>query len=524
MIGLNVTRALTVKYQDSLSAGRVQTPTLAMVRKQEAKIQSFVPETFYTVQLVIDGKKATIQDSALRKFSERQKAEDLVASLKNKSVIVKEIKEKQSIQQAPLPYDLTELQREANLRYQFSAKKTLSLMQTLYERHKVLSYPRTDSKYLTQDMIGTMKERVAAIQNFAPDEVKGILKRGAQVTQKGVFNTAKVTDHHGIIPTEERPRPEKMEADELKIYRMVVERFIGLFLPAYNVSKTTIVFSAATTLFSLQQEEVIEKGWKKEVQKQSEKGYQLNEQLTQPTYTIQMQLTEAPARLSEGTLLQNMEKNGLGTPATRAEIIEKLIKSDLMERNQNKLSTTPKGQQLLTLVNPALVTPELTRKWEEALEEIAKGTLKKEVFLKQIKNETARLVTEIKNSTETYKDHALTTKICPDCGELLKERSGRDGKMLTCSSTTCSYKRRKDPKVSNHRCAQCHRKMEIHEGKNGNYFKCKYCNITEKIEGKSSKKPSKHETSKLMKKINKQEEVESPLALAMKAAMERKGN
>lgn len=524
LIGLNVTRALTVKYQDSLSAGRVQTPTLAMVRKQEAKIQSFVPETFYTVQLVIDGKKATIQDSALRKFSERQKAEDLVASLKNKSVIVKEIKEKQSIQQAPLPYDLTELQREANLRYQFSAKKTLSLMQTLYERHKVLSYPRTDSKYLTQDMIGTMKERVAAIQNFAPDEVKGILKRGAQVTQKGVFNTAKVTDHHGIIPTEERPRPEKMEADELKIYRMVVERFIGLFLPAYNVSKTTIVFSAATTLFSLQQEEVIEKGWKKEVQKQSEKGYQLNEQLTQPTYTIQMQLTEAPARLSEGTLLQNMEKNGLGTPATRAEIIEKLIKSDLMERNQNKLSTTPKGQQLLTLVNPALVTPELTRKWEEALEEIAKGTLKKEVFLKQIKNETARLVTEIKNSTETYKDHALTTKICPDCGELLKERSGRDGKMLTCSSTTCSYKRRKDPKVSNHRCAQCHRKMEIHEGKNGNYFKCKYCNITEKIEGKSSKKPSKHETSKLMKKINKQEEVESPLALAMKAAMERKGN
>lgn len=525
LIGLNVTRALTVKYQDNLSAGRVQTPTLAMVRKQEAKIQSFIPETFYTVQLTVDGKKAVLQEGAPRKFNDRGKAEKLVSSLKDKPVTVVDIKEKQSIQQAPMPYDLTELQREANQRYQFSAKKTLSLMQTLYERHKVLSYPRTDSKYLTQDMVGTMKERVMAIQGFAPEETKRILKRGAQVTQKGVFNTAKVTDHHGIIPTEERPRPEKMEADELKIYRMVVERFIGLFLPAYKVSKTTVVFSVADILFSLQQETVLEKGWKKDGPKQSDNEYKLNEQVMRTAYTVQKQLTEAPVRLSEGTLLQNMEKNSLGTPATRAEIIEKLISSELMERNQNKLSTTPKGQQLLTLVNPALVTPELTSKWEKSLEEISNGRLKKEDFLKQIKTETARLVTEIKTSTQTYKDHALTSKICPDCGELLKERSGRDGKLLICSSSTCSYKRRKDPKVSNHRCAQCHRKMEIHEGKNGNYFKCKYCNITEKLEGKSSKKPSKHETKKLMQKINtQQEEVESPLALAMKAAMAKKDN
>lgn len=524
LIGLNVTRALTVKYQDNLSAGRVQTPTLSMVRKQEAKIASFVPETYYTVQLMIDGKKALPQDNALRKFNELEKAEELVVSLKNKSVTVVDVKEKQSVQQAPLPYDLTELQREANQRYQFSAKKTLSLMQSLYERHKVLSYPRTDSKHLTQDMIGTMKERVLAVQGFSPAEAKEILKNGAKVTQKNAFNTAKVTDHHGIIPTEERPRPEKMETDELKIYRMVVERFIGLFLPAYKVSKITVVFSAANILFNLQQEIVQESGWKKDVQKQTENVYKLNEQIIHSTYTIQKHLTEAPARLSEGALLKKMEKNGLGTPATRAEIIEKLISSDLMERNQNKLSTTPKGQQLLTLVNPSLVTSELTSKWEKSLEEIEKGTLKKDDFLKQIKKETTKLVTEIKTSTQTYKDHALTNKVCPECGELLKERNGRDGKLLICSSSTCSYKRRKDPKVSNHRCAQCHRKMEIHEGKNGNYFKCKYCNITEKIKEKNNKKPSKHETKKLMQKINKQqEEVESPLALAMKAAMEKKG-
>ncbi|MGX7419685.1 DNA topoisomerase 3 [Carnobacterium gallinarum] len=521
LVGLNVTRALTVKYQDSLSAGRVQTPTLAMVRKQEEKIEKFVPETFFTVGVTTNGEKAQLVDGAKTKFSDRKDAEELANRLKTKAVTVTEVKEKQQVESAPLPFDLTELQREANKRYQFSAKKTLGLMQTLYERHKVLSYPRTDSKHLTTDMAATMKDRLHAIQGFDPERVKRALKNGGKTTNQGVYNNSKVTDHHGIIPTEERPRPEKMDNDELRIYRLVVERFLGLFLPAYKSAKYSYTLNVDGVNFRLQQEKILEIGWKQEAVAKSQTSYQKGEVLAKPSFTVDKHLTEAPGRLTEASLLQQMEKTGLGTPATRAEIIEKLISSDLMERNQNKLSVSPKGRQLLTLVNPALVTPDLTAKWEKSLEEIANGKLKKELFLKQIQSETIRLVKEIKTSNRNYTDHSLTNKTCPECGEKLKEKNGRDGKVLICSSATCSYRRRKDPKVSMHRCPQCHKKMEIHEGKNGAYFKCKYCNIAEKVGDKKNKKMSKHEEKKMLKKYSQPtEEVESPLALALKAAME----
>ena len=520
LVGLNVTRALTVKYQDSLSAGRVQTPTLAMVRQQEEKIEKFVPETFYTVSLLSNGEKAQVTEGAATKFSDRKEAESLATRLKNQAVKVVEVKEKQQIEYAPLPYDLTELQRDANKRYQFSAKKTLGLMQNLYERHKVLSYPRTDSKHLTTDMAATMKDRLLAIQGFDPERVKIALKNGGKSTNKSVYNNSKVTDHHGIIPTEERPRAEKMDNDELRIYRMVVERFLGLFLPAYQAVKHTYTLGVDGISFKLTQEKVIEKGWKAEAVVSSQTSYKKGEVLGNPSFTVNKHLTEAPSRLTEASLLQKMEKTGLGTPATRAEIIEKLISSDLMERNQNKLSVSPKGRQLLTLVNPALVTPDLTAQWEKSLEEIANGKLKKDQFIKQIESETSRLVKEIKTSNRNYTDHSLTNKVCPECGEKLKEKSGRDGKILVCSSSECSYRRRKDPKVSMHRCSQCHKKMEVHEGKNGAYFKCKYCNISEKIGDKKNKKMSKHEEKKMLKKYSQPtEEVESPLALALKAAM-----
>ncbi len=237
---------------------------------------------------------------------------------------------------------------------------------------------------------------------------------------------------------------------------------------------------------------------------------------------INKELTTPPAPLNEGTLLGQMEKHNLGTPATRAEIIEKLISSELMERQNSKLAVTPKGKQLLTLVNPSLVTPELTQKWEISLEKIAGGKLSYKTFIKEIEEETHRLVKEIKMSEDNYVDHSLTTKDCPDCGSKLREKNTRDGKIYVCSSDSCSYRRRKDPKLSNKRCSQCKKKMEILENKNGAYFKCKNCNITEKMDGKGkkNKKMTKHETNRLMKQINQQEEEESPLAL--KAAMENK--
>jgi DNA topoisomerase-3 len=422
-----------------------------------------------------------------------------------------------------LPYDLTELQREANQRYQFSAKKTLSVMQTLYERHKVVSYPRTDSKYLTIDMKETLKDRLQAVHGFANEEVKNIIKKGSKVTQTAIFDDNKVTDHHGIIPTEERVRIEKMDQDEIRIFRMIVERFIGLFLPAYRVAQTTYLFTTADATFKLKQEVVLEKGWRKLEPIKERRRFKQGEQIENPIFKVKKEQTKAPSRLTESSLLQAMEKHSLGTPATRAEIIEKLISSELMERKATKLSVSPKGQQLLTLVNSALVTPELTSEWEKSLEQIATGKLKKDVFLKQIKIETKKLIKEIKMSEQSYKDYSLTTKTCPECGELLKERSGREGKMLVCSKTSCSYRRFKEPKISNKRCTQCHRKMEIHEGKSGKFFKCKYCNVSEKMDHPKNKKITKHETKRLMQKVNKEakEEVESPLALALKAAMEK---
>ena len=220
-----------------------------------------------------------------------------------------------------------------------------------------------------------------------------------------------------------------------------------------------------------------------------------------------------------------MEKNNLGTPATRAEIIEKLLKSELMERRGNVLAVTPKGRQLLSLVNPSLRSPELTAKWERSLEAIAQGQENPQQFLRGIEADTKKLVAEIKESQQSYKDFSLTTKICPECGEPLRERNTRDGKIYLCSNPECNYRRRKEPKVSNHRCPQCHKKMEIIDGKNGAFFKCKFCGITEKIPDKQErkKKMTKNEERRLLKQYAKAEEPEeSPLAQALKAAMAKK--
>lgn len=521
LVGLNVTRALTVKYKDSLSAGRVQTPTLAMVRQQEEVIEKFRPETYFTLDAEYDGVIGHLQLKNPRQYKERQALEDLVASFDGKSLIVEEIQVKEKTEYAPLPYDLTEIQREANQRYQYSAKKTLSIIQRLYETHKIVTYPRTDSKHLTTDMKSTMKERLTAVTQMSPELVKRLVKDGAVVKQQKVFQNAKVTDHHGLIPTEQSARLEKLDNDELKIYRMIVERFLGLFLPPYKVSIETITAKVDQSIFVFKQQRVLETGWKQveEAAKQSvvfKKGTAIK-----VVYKINKQLTTPPNPLSEGTLLGKMEKHNLGTPATRAEIIEKLISSDLIERQTNRLVVTAKGKQLLQLVNPSLVTPELTQQWELSLEKIANGDLKHQVFIKDIEKETTRLVKEIKMSEEKYVDHSLTNKTCPDCGSQLKEKNTRDGKIYVCSSETCHYKRRKDPKVSNKRCPQCKKKMMILENKNGSYFKCGGCQYTEKMQSgsKGKKKISKHEERKLIKKYNQAEEMESPLAAALKAAM-----
>lgn len=522
LVGLNVTRALTVKYEDNLSAGRVQTPTLALVRQQEKKIEKFRPQNYFVISLDVAGQTAKLNQKNPYGITEREDAEKLAKKMSQQKGQVTNITEKEKTEPAPLPYDLTEIQREANSRYQYSAKKTLSLVQSLYEVHKIVTYPRTDSKYLTQDMKATMKERLQAISDFSP-EVKTYIKNGGKVIQNKVFQDSKVTDHHALIPTEQRPRYEKLSNDEQRIYTMIVERFLGLFAEAHKESQQKVTVAFGEETFKFRQNKVLVAGWKKSEADKPAISWQKDQRI-QPNFTVEKALTSPPKPLSEGTLLANMEKHSLGTPATRAEIIEKLIKSELMERTNNGLQVSPKGKQLLELVNPALVTPELTEKWERQLEAIANGKFSSQAFIKEIEKDTASLVNEVKQSTKKYQDFSITTKKCPVCGSSLREKNTRDGKIYICTNPECDYRRRKDPKVSNHRCPQCHRKMEIIDGKNGAYFRCKYDGTTEKMSDKKarSKKMTKHEERRLLNKVNQEAEPqESALAQALKAAMEK---
>lgn len=522
LVGLNVTRALTVKYQDNLSAGRVQTPTLALVRRQEEKIEKFMPQKYYRIALRLGNQTAYMKQKNIYAIKERDEAEKKKRHLDNFKGQIRNINSKVKREAAPLLYDLTELQREANKRYGYSAKKTLSLVQSLYEIHKVVSYPRTDSRYLSNDIKSTLMERLQAIRKY-DSRAEESIKNKAKVILKKVFNDSKVTDHHALIPTEQVPNYSKFSADEQKIYNLIVSRFLGIFAQPYTVEELRVVVTFDKDEFIFVGKKVLDYGWKN---KDASEEVALNlkkDTIVSPNFTVEEKLTTPPSPLTEAGLLAQMEKFGLGTPATRAEIIEKLVKSELMERTGHALRVTPKGKQLLNLVNKELVSPKLTAKWEKQLEDIAHGKMKSQKFIGDIKNDTKRLVSEVKNSKEDYKDFSLTKKRCPECNSLLKVRKTRDGEIYVCSNPECNYRRRKDAKVSNHRCPQCHRKMLIVEGKNGKYFRCKYDGTTEKITvGKKNKKMTKHEERRLLKKINQDNEPqESSLALALKAAMSK---
>ncbi|UTX36289.1 DNA topoisomerase III [Ligilactobacillus salivarius] len=522
LVGLNVTRALTVKYQDNLSAGRVQTPTLALVRRQEEKIEKFMPQKYYRIALRLGNQTAYMKQKNIYAIKERDEAEKKKRHLDNFKGQIRNINSKVKREAAPLLYDLTELQREANKRYGYSAKKTLSLVQSLYEIHKVVSYPRTDSRYLSNDIKSTLMERLQAIRKY-DSRAEESIKNKAKVILKKVFNDSKVTDHHALIPTEQVPNYSKFSADEQKIYNLIVSRFLGIFAQPYTVEELRVVVTFDKDEFIFVGKKVLDYGWKN---KDASEEVALNlkkDTIVSPNFTVEEKLTTPPSPLTEAGLLAQMEKFGLGTPATRAEIIEKLVKSELMERTGHALRVTPKGKQLLNLVNKELVSPKLTAKWEKQLEDIAHGKMKSQKFIGDIKNDTKRLVSEVKNSKEDYKDFSLTKKRCPECNSFLKVRKTRDGEIYVCSNPECNYRRRKDAKVSNHRCPQCHRKMLIVEGKNGKYFRCKYDGTTEKMTvGKKNKKMTKHEERRLLKKINQDDEPqESPLALALKAAMSK---
>ncbi|MFS3927595.1 DNA topoisomerase III [Priestia flexa] len=523
LIGLNVTRALTTKYEEPLSAGRVQTPTLAMIIEKEQQIQAFKPQPYWMLTAVLPGFEAKWQGGQEKRIFNEEKAKELRKKLMGQAV-VKHVKKKVMKESQPLPYDLNELQRDANKRFGFSAKKTLNVLQKLYEQHKLVTYPRTDSRYLTTDMVGTMKERLEAVSGAYKEEVRPLIAKNAQLPKR-VVNNEKVSDHHAIIVTDQPVFLQDLSSDERKLYDLIAKRFIALFYPAYEFEVVKVELEVNGEQLVAQGKRVLKLGFKQVISSDLEESTlpNLQEGATLSIKAVEMKhaLTEPPLRHSEADLLGQMEKHNLGTPATRADIIEKLLQNESIDRQNNRLHPTPKGKQLISLVADELKSPDLTAKWERELEAIAKGKGNAKEFLANIRKQTAKLVQQVKTSEETYKPHNLTGSKCPECGSFLKEKKTKQGRVLVCSSLECSYRRAKDPKLSNRRCPQCHKKMEIHEGKAGKYFQCRQCQVVEKAEDKK-KKMTKREERKLLNKYSDDGDFGSSLGDALKQALKKK--
>lgn len=449
LIGLNLTRALTCHYNVQLSAGRVQTPTLAMIVNRENEIKNFKPKEYYEIKAEFDGFFAHWVNSKNNgRIFDREFADKLVDSLrKEEKVEVKSKTVKDKHEGAPLLYDLNELQREANIRYNFSAKKTLNLMQTLYERHKIVTYPRTDSRYITTDMLNTLPNVLAALPSSYGAITKEIdLKFAGK--NKRLVNNSKVTDHHAIIPTDEKANYSKLSSDEIKIYELVTKRFLAILMKPYVYSKVKVELSIGKETFVAQGKAVKDLGWRKLINNIDEKVEELPMQnlkkdlnLALKGIKLQSGKTTPPSKYTEASLLAQMEKNNLGTPATRADIIEKIIGTFYIERNGKILQSTSKGKQLVDLVPDMIKSAELTAKWERRLENIAKGKENSKKFLEEIKVSARDLIKTVAASESNFKLDNLSKTKCPVCGKSMLKVKGKKGReMLVCQDRTCNHR------------------------------------------------------------------------------------
>ncbi|MDQ0115360.1 DNA topoisomerase III [Paenibacillus harenae] len=553
LIGLNVTRALTTKYNAQLSAGRVQTPTLSILMDREHDIQRFQSQPYWTVGADLDGFSAMWreQDGHDGRLWSKEAADAIAAAIgKAGSAKVEKLRTTEKSEPHPQAYDLTELQRDANKRLGFSAKQTSNVLQKLYEQHKLVTYPRTDSRYLSSDMVPTLKGRLESIAVGPYTNLARRLLRSQLPVSKRIVDDSKVTDHHAIIPTEQFVQLSELSNDERKLYDLIVRRFISLFYPPYRYDETSVMLAVGQHRLYAKGKTLKEAGWREvygtavdangddEDEDDSDgsiggRGDKQQSQLLpalasgQSVAVKQGKIKELrtlpPARYTEATLLTQMEKYGLGTPATRADIIEKLLSSDTIDRSQNRLVPTGKGKQLIELVVDALRSPELTAKWEHELERIAQGKGNAAAFMKTIREQASKWVSEVIAETKEYKPHNVTHSKCPDCGKPLLEIKGKRGRSLVCSDRECSYRRSADPVLLNKRCPQCHKKMEMHTGKAGKYAQCRPCNVIEMLEDKDGGRVNKREQRKLVEQYSDQAPLANSLADKLRAALEQKG-
>ena len=514
LVGMNGTRALTCKYNAQLSCGRVQTPTLAMIAKREEEIRKFVPKEYYGISLETQDVKWTWRDEKTKSFRtfSRERAEQIKGRLENDALEITSVEKKAKKTMAPGLYDLTTLQREANLKYGFSAKETLNIMQRLYENHKVLTYPRTDSRYIGKDIVPTIKERLKACGIGPYRKLAGVLISKPIQTNGSFVDDKKVSDHHAIIPTEQFVQLDHMTNEERKIYDMVVRRFLSVLYPAFEYEQTSLEAKAAGQTFAANGKTVISAGWKavyeegmqeedtedNALKDQKLPVFRQGEKIHIDSVRLTNGKTKPPAHFTEATLLAAMENpvkymstkdsqaaktlgetGGLGTVATRADIIEKLFHTFLMEKRGNEIYLTSKAKQLLELVPEDLKKPELTADWEMKLSQIAKGRIRQGDFLHQIRDYTCEIVDEIKTGEGTFRHDNLTNKVCPQCGKKLLAVNGKNSKMLVCQDRECGY-RETISRTTNARCPKCHKRMEMYVKGKEETFVCQ-CGYKEKL-------------------------------------------
>lgn len=472
LVGINGTRAMTAFNSKGggfylTTVGRVQTPTLMIVVDREQKIRKFVPRDYWEVRATFGARAGDYEgrwfDPGFKKDENdpekkdsrlwtKAAAEKVADACRGKPGTVSE-ESKPSSQLSPMLFDLTSLQREANGRFGFSAKTTLSIAQELYERHKALTYPRTDSRHLPEDYIGTVKTTLEALAGepelgaFAKEIVKGKWVKA----NKRIFDNAKISDHFAIIPTPQPPK--NLNEVQQKIYDLVVRRFMAVFFPPAEYLVTTRITEVASHKFKTEGKILVKPGWlaiygKDEQQESANLPAVAKGEKPPATAVDAIALaTRPPARYSEATLLSAMEgagklieddelreamaQKGLGTPATRAAIIERLIAEKYLVREGRELIPTAKAFQLMTLLNglgvSELTQPELTGEWEYKLLQMERGKLKRETFMKEISRITERIVKRAKEyDNETIPgDYATLKTPCPHCGGTIKENYRR---------------------------------------------------------------------------------------------------
>lgn len=556
LVGMNGTRALTCKYNAQLSCGRVQTPTLAMIAKREEEIRSFKPKDYYGISLWAGDVLWTWREEksrSLRTFH-KERAEEIIGKLGNAALEITSVTNKEKKTFAPGLYDLTTLQREANQKFGYSAKQTLNIMQRLYENHKVLTYPRTDSKYIGKDVVPTLKERLKACGTGPYKKLAGMLINKPIQVNSSFVDDKKVSDHHAIIPTEQFVQLDHMTNEERKIYDLVVRRFLSVLYPPFIYEQVSMEGRAGEENFAASGKVVKSPGWKEVYENQDEeeetedgelKDQRLpkldkGQKLTIEKVSMTTGKTKPPARFTEATLLAAMENpvkfmesgdrqaaktlgetGGLGTVATRADIIEKLFNSFLMEKKGNEILITAKAKQLLELVPEDLRKPELTADWEMKLSNIAKGKMKQETFLREIRDYTCDIVDEIKTGTGTFRHDNLTNKICPNCGKKLLAVNGKNAKMLVCQDRECGY-RETVSRTTNARCPKCHKRMEMYVKGKEETFVC-VCGYKEKLSSFQARREKegagvkKRDVQKYLKQ--QQKEAQEPINNAFAQAL-----